>query len=124
MNTTEKYADENMKSLEKMAARSHHDLSLKEANETVNDFGRILASLSDSWLFPLAIYPESLLPKSKKIVQEAFALCFKNTRPDSQERHSLYMGYLFLSFFVDDKRACRENRKMLAKPGYWKKVLK
>ncbi len=125
MNTSTKYgveAEKIMRELEKKAKLSHR-LSLTKSNEIVSDFGRVLEGINKGNNYPSMYYPESILPKSKSTIQEAFAVCFANSINESI-KHSLYVGYCFLFFFIKDEEANMRNEIILSNPKFWKLIRK
>jgi|SRR3989344_2744978 len=121
-NTDKDYTEENLKQANEMMteleelAKKSHSMTHQEANQIVNDLGRIIVFLSESGLF--SIYrPESLLPREKSIVFEALAVCFKNSMPETEYRNILYNGYFIVrEDFVADKEALGHIYKMLSNP--------
>lgn len=112
-----------MKELEILAYKPHC-LDYREANQIVNDFGRILEFLSNSNLFPI-YKPVSLLPRDKNLMLEAIAECFKHSEPGSNDSTTLYLGYIEVKeCFIDDDKAMSANKRLITDPMYWKMLEK
>ena len=92
--TDENNAEKLMNELEKRAEK-RYSLSYNEANQIINDLGNVIEILNRSTLFTL-YKPETVLPREKSIVLDAIAVCFQNSKPDSQDRQNLYMAYLLV----------------------------
>jgi len=114
-------AEKQMRELEELAKKPH-SLTYQEANQIVSDLGRVILFLTESNLFPLDM-PNSLLPREKQIVLEAFAVCFKHSKPDTQDRDTLYKGFFMVNEeFTEDKNALKSNHKLISSPTYWEKI--
>lgn len=114
-----KKAKKLMSELETRAYASH-SLNYQEANQIINDFGRIMVFLSESLLFPV-YKPNSLLPREKEIMLEAIAVCFKNSIPDSVDRQTLYFAYMRVKEeFKNDKLALEKNHFLVTNSKYWR----
>ena len=100
--TDENNAEKLMNELEKRAEK-RYSLSYNEANQIINDLGNVIEILNRSTLFTL-YKPETVLPREKSIVLDAIAVCFQNSKPDSQDRQNLYMAFLLAKEeFVSDE---------------------
>ncbi|OGD09348.1 hypothetical protein A2397_04960 [Candidatus Amesbacteria bacterium RIFOXYB1_FULL_44_23] len=89
------------------------DMSIHEAQEVLDDFARIQIFLNESTCYPSPYKPESLLPRKKDKIENAFAIAMRYEN-DPERKNTLYLNYCnLIDSFRPDNEAERLNTNML-----------
>jgi len=86
---------------------SEDELNLQQAQQVVNEYGHVLAQLSNGAL----AHPRSCLPRSIDTIKNAIHLILWEVHgEDKAISESLVQSYVFLCQFIDDEEAAIVNQ--------------
>ncbi|MFH1561242.1 MAG: hypothetical protein ABID04_01520 [Patescibacteria group bacterium] len=108
-----KRAEELMNRLDKLVLLKHN-MSIKEAQEILDDFTRVMIFLNESSCYSSPYKPKSLLPRKKGKIEIAFAVAMKFAH-DTERKQALYLNYCnLIDVFRSDKEAEKLNNRFLS----------
>jgi hypothetical protein len=100
-------------------------MTTTQMKQIVNRYMRIVRELSHSSRVitnhSLLSHPESLLPYSKPLIQEALvkAIQLARNKQDRLQLHGLENGLVFLQAFLPDETAEQQNEHLFNNKAYW-----
>jgi hypothetical protein len=87
----------------------------EKCNELIiHEYGKVLEKVAQETIqkYPAAVYPRSLLPYPKKIIEEALNKGL-HYHTEEDQKLTIESGLAFLSGFIEDEEANKKNGKLL-----------
>ena len=94
-------------------------MDFEQAAKIINEYGKVLETAGEKTIekYPALVFPESLLPYPKEIIEQA-AEVFLHHSVNENAGKSIKGGLAFLPAFIDDEEANERNNKLLNNPQF------